>query len=520
MKKQFWPIVILILVLVLPLCACGTAAKTEIVETTIPAETATKTTEPEIEPDPEWLSETAIDEAYACLFPLDGEKNIELAQEILFPLVEAGNAEAQYYWGYIHDWEIVDNNGEEEKESLYWYELAADQGFPKAYLAVSLNAYIESEERANEFVELAKQAGLFDIVPEELGADGCAFIGAYYADKKDYSTSFEWNLKAAELGSTPAMLDIGLMYYNGAGVEKDIGIALDWLLKAANQGNVYAMNYYGFIFFDNNCENEIVNKKYTASLDEYQKDAEAGDPIAMHNLGQMYENELGNLRRNRQTAFDWYLKAANLGDAYSMYRLGDSYRFGFTGTKDYESAMEWYLKAADLGIADAMEAIGVMYSQGWGVESDNEKAQEWWKKAEEARRKRENDDGHIDYFSDVNELREDALELFKKAADAGYIPAIHNMGYYGYDVGMIYLDEAEARNWYHKAADEGHTKSMAALGYSYYTDSSDYDEAMKWFLKAYANGYDTSEWINYMLSNKQGVNAYFENYGELIAVTP
>lgn len=513
MKKQFWQIAILILMLAFILCACGTATETETVETTIPTEAIVETTEPEIEPDPEWLTDVAIDEAYACLFSLDGEKNVELAQEILLPLVEAGNAEAQYYWGYIYDWEIVDNNGDEEKESLSWYELAAEQGFPKAYLAAALNTYVESE-RANELIELAKQAGLFEMTPEVLGADGCAFIGSYYAGSKNYSTSLEWNLKASELGSTPAMLDIGLMYYNGAGVKKDIDVALEWLLKAADLGNVYAMNYYGYIFFENNYESEIVNKKYAAALDGYREAAVAGDPIAMHNIGQMYENGLGGLSRNAKTAVDWYLKAANLGDAYSMYRIGQQYRYA----KDYEAAMEWYQKAADLGIADAMEDLGLMYSQGWGVESDNKVAQEWWQKAYETRQKSENiNNEYIDYFSDVSKLRDVAIELFTKAADAGYAIAMNNIGFYGYEEGYIYLDEGKSRAWYKKAIDEGYPTAMANLGFSYYR-TGNYDSAMEWLIKAHVNGIDyVADDINNMLTKKQGVNAYFENYGELIS---
>jgi len=522
MKKQFGQIAVLMLMLAFVLCACGTASEHEDKETIVPTETIAETTEPEMEPDPEWLSDTAIDEAYAYLFPLNGEKDVELAQEILLPLVEAGNAEAQYYWGYIYDWEIVDNNGDEEKESLLWYTLAAEQGFPKAYLAASLNTYIESEERADELVELATQAGVFEMTPEELGADGCEMIASYYYGKKDYKHALEWYTKAAEMGCSVSMYFIGAMYYDGTGVKEDIDIALDWLLKAANLGNVYAMNYYGYIFFENNYEEELVKKKYAAAAENYRESAESGDPVAMHNLGQLYDWGMGGVNYNAKAASEWYLKAANLGDAYSMYRVGTMYQYGY-GTvvnQDYDTALEWYSKAAELKNPDAMEALGMMYSQGLGVEKDDEEAQKLWQEAWEIRQASETNDEYIDVGSDRMAFRDVALELLQKAADAGERSAMNNLGYWGYEKGYKYLDERESRIWYKKASDEGEPTAMANLGFSYYR-SGNYDSAMEWLIKAHVNGVDyVADDINNMLTKKQGVNAYFENYGELISVKP
>lgn len=517
MKKQFLQLVVLIVVITLSLCACGTTEKIENVETTLSTEAVIETTESEIDPDPEWLSDTAIDEAYACLFPLEGEKDIELAQEILLPLVEAGNAEAQYYWGYIYDWEIVDNNGQEEKESLYWYELAVGQGFPKAYLAAALNAYVEPEQ-ATELVELAKQAGLFEMSPEELGADGCETIAAYYYNNKDYDTALEWYIKAADMGCSISPMIIGHMYYDGAGVEQDIGTSMDWYLEASNCGNVYAMNYYGFNYFALDYINEIINQKYD-SADKYQEDAKAGDLIAMHNLGQMYQHGLGGLKCDDKAALSWYLKAATAGDPNSMYRAGYMYHYGLGAEKDLNAALEWYLKAADLGNADAMNALGLMYSQGEGVDRDDKQANLWWHKGTNAQKNPENnDDRYINYFSEVTASKKLALDLIQKAADSGYDIAMINLGYYGYEMGYLEFDQGTAREWYKKAADEGSAEGMAYLGYNYYNKCNDYDSSMEWLVKAYANGLqDVIVDIEYMLSKKQGVNAYFEHYGELIS---
>lgn len=504
MKKELWRIMVFLMAVSLLLSACGAAPET--------TETTVETTEPEIATEPEWFSETAIDQAYACLFPAEGEKDVALAQELLLPLVESGNAEAMYYWAYIYDWEIVENNNEWEKESLYWHELAAEQGFVKSYLAIALNGYTESEERVSEMVEKARQAGLFEMTPEELGADGCELIGSYYRTKEDYQPAMEWYLKASDMGSSIAMCFIGTMYRNGMGVEQDYSVASEWYLKAAHKGYEAAMNWYGYILHQDNIVDEIINKEYASSLDEYLKAAGAGDPAAMRNIGYLYENGYGGLSRDSLAALEWYQQAADAGDAYSMNKIGDMYRYGNHTSVNYKLAMEWYQKAAELGNADAMFSIGYFYKEGLGVDKDEKMAKEWgtkWQANSGAYEKPGNKE-YLDYDADKTELKNIAMEWLRKAADEGEASAMNNIGYYGY---------GGKAQWYQMAAEEGDPVAMANLGRTFY-NSIMYDSAMEWFIKAYANGYDSSEWIEHMLSNGQGVNAYFENYGALISAAP
>lgn len=526
MKKQLWKIPVLLLMLAFTLRAYGAAPEDGDRETTAPAVITGEAAEPEEGLEPEWLSDAAIDEAYACLFPVEGEKNVELAQEILLPLVEAGNAEAQYYWGYIYDVEIIDNNGDGEKESLFWYELAAKQGFPKAYLATALNGYVEPE-RVNELVEQARQAGLFEMTAEDLSADGCLLLTWYYYHNENYSASLEWGLKASELGSTNAMIYVGLQYRYGYGVEKDVGTALEWFLKAADLGDANAMNLYGFTFlkdcYGTGYDKQLVEKEYAAALDGYREAAEAGDPIATYNIGYMYEEGQAGLGRNVWTAREWYLKAFDLGDAFAMYKLGLMYEYSYLGAQDYTTAMDCFLKAADQGNADAMSEIARMYSEGKGVEKNSSESEQWWRKASQNENRDESNDGRIDLWGDIFTLRKKAVEYLQKSADAGHSYGMNNIGWCGdryedYENGrLVSLTDEEIIAWYKKAAAEGNAVAMSNVGYKYYGDG-DYDSAMEWYIKAYANGYgNAADKIKDMLLNKQGVNGYFENYGELIS---
>lgn len=517
MKKQFKKISVLLFLVIIFLCACSskpeqrTVDTSVAIETTIPMETTAEPTEPEIEPEPEWLSESAIEEAYACLFSLEEEKNIELAQEILLPLVESGNAEAMYYWGYIYHTELAFTS--EEKEGLYWYLLAAEQNFPKAYLG--LIDCIEDNEKS-KYVEAAKDAGLFELSAAELGADGCTLVGLYYESQKQYNTAMDWYLKASDMGSTKGMNQVGWLHEHGLGYKQDAMLALEWYLKAANLGDILCMNNYGLLLYDNALE--IVKDQYASSLPEYQKAAEQGDPVAMYNIAHMYEEGLGGLPYNNSKAMEWYQKAADLGDGYAMYRIGVLYQYDIS--QNYKKAMEYYLKAAELGSSYAMSAISSMYRYGYGVDVDETAANNWSTQARNTEDKYIDNEQYIDYYDEVDKTKNTALEWLTRSAESDVYLAMHNIGYTYWD-GKYWnrsYDETirMSEQWHKKAADLGYNVAMQKLG-NLYNNVEHYDESMEYYIKAYANGYSSDQSIRKLLSKKQGVNGFFENYGEFIS---
>lgn len=280
MKHNSWLIVALLLSLLL--CACGTTPENAETTTTVATESVFET-------EPEWLSEDLIDEAILYLFPLEEEKNVPLAQELLLPLVERGNAEAQYYWGYIYDWEIDANNGGGEKESLYWYELAAEQGFPKAYLAAALNEYIDSEEKAYNLIIKAEQAGIFQLSPEELGVDGCAFVISYYLDKKDYNTASEWYGKATDAGYADALHQMGFSYKIGYSTTLDYEPNIEWYNKAAVSGSIDAMYDLGCLYK----EGKYIEQNYETAMEWFIQAYTNGYDGAERQINEMLSNKQG-----------------------------------------------------------------------------------------------------------------------------------------------------------------------------------------------------------------------------------
>lgn len=69
---------------------------------------------------------------------------------------------------------------------------------------------------------------------------------------KNEATALEWFRKAAELGNSPAQFNLGLSYNEGLGVPRNLETAIYWYSKAAENGNedahvnlahLYAGNY-------------------------------------------------------------------------------------------------------------------------------------------------------------------------------------------------------------------------------------------------------------------------------------
>ena len=116
---------------------------------------------------------------------------------------------------------------------------------------------------------------------------------------------------------------------------------------------------------------------YAEALSTYQKSARAGDIVAMHNLGVMYQ--IGqSVGENPMTAAKWYQRSADLGYSYSQFNLGLQYSLGNGVSKDPRRAAEWYLRAAKQGHADAQVWVGHNFQYGQGAAIDPLEAARWY----------------------------------------------------------------------------------------------------------------------------------------------
>ncbi len=144
---------------------------------------------------------------------------------------------------------------------------------------------------------------------------------------------FACAVAAAE--SAKEILQQGIMYYDGVGVERDVDKAAQLFLKAAEMGNVDAMAYMGTCYI------------YGEGVEE-----------------------------NRTEALKWVTLAAKGGDEASMITLASYYE-----DEDPETSFKWVKRAAELGNIDAMSWLAYCYSEGVGTEKDAAKAKEWHRRA-------------------------------------------------------------------------------------------------------------------------------------------
>ena len=67
--------------------------------------------------------------------------------------------------------------------------------------------------------------------------------------KGDYQAAYEEWLPLAELGDAEAQYNLGVMYDEGAGIEKDLVKAAGWFRKAADQGFIDAQTNLGMMYY-------------------------------------------------------------------------------------------------------------------------------------------------------------------------------------------------------------------------------------------------------------------------------
>ena len=95
-----------------------------------------------------------------------------------------------------------------------------------------------------------------------------------------YDEAKRYYTRAAELGNTTAMYDLGVLYANGHGVEQDYVQARAWYQKAADAGNANAMTNLGTLYQ----LGQGVQQDYAQARAWYQKAADKGNADAKQNL--------------------------------------------------------------------------------------------------------------------------------------------------------------------------------------------------------------------------------------------
>jgi hypothetical protein len=167
---------------------------------------------------------------------------------------------------------------------------------------------------------------------------------------KNYPEVVKWLRKGAAAGEIESMALLGLMIFEGVGVEKHHAEAVKCFRRAAEEGHVGSQyrlgicHYFGF----------GVEKDFIEASKLIRKAAEKGDSEAQYFLGILYHFGHG-VAQDRLKAFEWWLKAAEQGYASAQNNVGCLYDFGVIVGQDLVEAYKWMSLAAAQGNEGAEE---------------------------------------------------------------------------------------------------------------------------------------------------------------------
>ncbi|EWH08455.1 Sel1 domain-containing protein [Catenovulum agarivorans DS-2] len=200
--------------------------------------------------------------------------------------------------------------------------------------------------------------------------------------------------KAAELGYAPAMYTLGKLYYYGEYLAQDLPSSVHWFSQAAEQGHSAAHYYYGMGLFygEGTAKDEVEGIKhifaaahkrhalaqsflgiyyhfiseqtdYQEAAYWYGQAAVQGVPIALNNLGDLYENGQG-VEQNYQRAIDLYEASVQAGGVYGNISLAHVYRRGLGVKIDNKKALDYLFAAVKAQEADAQFELALWYARG------------------------------------------------------------------------------------------------------------------------------------------------------------
>ena len=173
-------------------------------------------------------------------------------------------------------------------------------------------------------------------------------LGRVYAANRQMAEAMSAWHKAADKGSTSAMVELGVMLGTGNGVAKDPAEARKLFERAAEAGNPRGVTNLAAL--SGGTADPI---KARALL---SKTAETNSAEAQYQLGLMTADGVGG-PKDDAAARALFEKAAAQGHPAAMERMGAFAQSGRGGPQDSGAAKSYYEKAAALGNEDAKAAL-------------------------------------------------------------------------------------------------------------------------------------------------------------------
>ncbi len=173
-------------------------------------------------------------------------------------------------------------------------------------------------------------------------------LGRVYAANRQTAEAIAAWRKAADKGSTSAMVELGVVYGTGAGVAKDEAQARKLFERAASAGNPRGVSNLAALGGGTSAD-PAQARSLLAKAGETNAEAQ-------YQLGLMIADGVGG-PKDDVTARALFEKAAAQNHPGALERMGAFAQQGRGGEKDAAAAKAYYEKAAALGNEDARAAL-------------------------------------------------------------------------------------------------------------------------------------------------------------------
>ena len=176
-------------------------------------------------------------------------------------------------------------------------------------------------------------------------------LGRAYAANQQFPEAMNTYRKAADKGSTAAMVELGVLFATGSGVAKDPAQARKLFERAAEAGNARGITNLAALSGGSGTPADPVKTRALLSTG-----AEANSAEAQFQLGLMAANGTGG-PQDDVAARSLFEKAAAQNHAGALEWMGAFVLLGRGGPKDESAAKSYYARSAALGNEDAKTAL-------------------------------------------------------------------------------------------------------------------------------------------------------------------
>jgi TPR repeat protein len=174
----------------------------------------------------------------------------------------------------------------------------------------------------------------------------------------------------------PAPARLGMMYFNGIGIERNHNIAMEWIESSVEEMKGYEFHKYGMHLY-NGTKSE---KNHVIALIFLRKAADQNYGLSQAQIGLMYLDGHGVSESNYE-AMRWIEKSLENMKRDRCYDLGFRLYSQYESEKHLVIAWIFINKAAEEGNGLAQALLGEMYLEGKGAQKNQDEALKWIEKS-------------------------------------------------------------------------------------------------------------------------------------------